>query len=42
MLSGVCVFVLLVRVVFARFACDVLRGGVWFVFCFEFVCARCC
>ena len=38
MSSGVRLFVLFVRVVFARFACDVWRDGVLFVFCFVSVC----
>ena len=33
MLYGVCLLVLFVCVVRARFACDVWRDGGWFVFC---------
>ena len=40
MLDGVCLFVLFVCVVFARFACDVWRDGVWFVFCVCFLFVR--
>ena len=42
MLYGVCVFALFVCVVFARFACDVWRDGVWYVFCCLFVVVRVC